>query len=328
MTSLAMPVARLVPARIALAAMAVLLLVRATDPMPSAQAARTLAVTLDDAPFVDVRATSYLEHAEEATTRLLEALRRHRATALVLVNERQLAQGEGQREARTALLARWVAAGHTLGNHTYSHPDANTSTADAYQEDIARGDHVTRELMAGRAPYTRYFRHPFTHTGDTADKKASIDAFLAARGYTIAPHTVENGDWLFDVPYTRALAAGDAAGARRVQAAYLEFTDVVVTFAERAARRVFARDIPQTLLVHTNTITSAQLDAVLTRLEARGYRFVALDQVMKDEAYRTPDRWIGKGGPTWLFRWSRSLGQTISFADEPEPPAWVSEAAR
>jgi peptidoglycan/xylan/chitin deacetylase (PgdA/CDA1 family) len=96
--------------------------------------------------------------------------------------------GAGENGARTALLTRWVAAGHTLGNHTYSHPDANALSADAYQQDIARGDHVTRELMAGRGPYTQYFRHPFTHTGDTADKKASIDASGARSASPMNPN--------------------------------------------------------------------------------------------------------------------------------------------
>lgn len=295
---------------------------------PAAQTTRTLAVTIDDAPFVNARRTAYLQHAEAATARLLETLRRHRVTAVLLVNERQLDQGDGERPARLALLERWVAAGHVLGNHTYSHPDANALSAEDYQRDIARGEPASQQLMSGRRPYTRYFRHPFTHTGDTADKKAAIDAFVASRGYTVAPHTIENADWLFNGPYARALAANDDATATRLQQAYVEYTEQVVSFAERASVRVFGREIPQTLLVHVNDITSTHLDTVLTRLAARGYRFVTLDEVMQDPAYRTRDTWVGKGGPTWLFRWSRSLGQTVSFADEPEPPAWVAEAAR
>jgi hypothetical protein len=48
---------------------------------------------------------------------------------------------------------------------------------------------------------------------------------------------------------------------------------------------------------------------------------------MADAAYRTPDTHVNRFGPTWLFRWSRSLGQTISFAGDPEPPSWVTAAA-
>jgi hypothetical protein len=28
-------------------------------------------------------------------------------------------------------------------------------------------------------------------------------------------------------------------------------------------------------------------------------------------------------GPTWLWRWRTHLGLNVSFAGDPEPPAWV-----
>ena len=45
--------------------------------------------------------------------------------------------------------------------------------------------------MQGLRPYQLYFRHPETHTGDTNAKKQAIEEFLAARGYVIAPHTID-----------------------------------------------------------------------------------------------------------------------------------------
>ena len=251
-------------------------------------------------------------------------------TAVLFVNERQLEGGDdAEVAARTALLRRWLDAGHAIGNHTYSHPDANALTADAYADDIARGDRATRQLLAARgAPPPRYFRHPFTHTGDTAEKKAGIEAALAARGYVVTPHTIENADWLFNVGYRRAVEAGNAAETQRFAAAYLAYTRAVVAFAEDASTRVFGRGIPQVLLIHANTLNADVLGTVLDDLVARGYRFVTLDEAMRDPAYRTPDTWVGRHGPTWLFRWSRSLGQAVSFAGEPEPPAWVADAAR
>ena len=294
---------------------------------PHAQEARTIAVTIDDGPYVGAGRNPYLPQAEAATTRLLDTLREHKVPALLLVNEQQLETADpAEQAARTALMTRWLDAGHALGNHTYSHPDANALTAEAYTDDIARGDRVTRRLLAARgAAPSRYFRHPYTHTGDTADKKAAIEAFLTARGYRITPHTIENADWLFNGAYRRAT---DADGVARVADAYLAYTRQVVAFAEEASTRVFGRAIPQVLLIHANDLTADSLGRILDGLTARGYRFVPIEDVMRDAAYATPDTWVGKGGPTWLFRWSRSLGKTISFADEPEPPTWVTEAAR
>jgi hypothetical protein len=44
---------------------------------------------------------------------------------------------------------------------------------------------------------------------------------------------------------------------------------------------------------------------------------------MKDPAYQTKDTYVGKGGPTWLWRWMKSKGMNLSFAADPEPPPWV-----
>jgi hypothetical protein len=164
-----------------------------------------------------------------------------------------------------------------------------------------------------------------THTGDTKEKKEAIEKFLTARGYTIAPHTIENSDFIFNRVYARALAKSDAALATKVREAYLEFTFAATAFAESISPTIFGREIPQTLLLHANDLNVDCLDDLLTRYERRGYRFVTLEQAMADPAYRTPDTLVTAYGPTWLWRWMRSLGMNASFTGDPEVPAWVME---
>ena len=142
---------------------------------------------------------------------MLAALRAHRAPAVSVVNEDKLeAPTADEHAARVALLKQWVDAGHVLGNHSYSHRDANALTAEAYLADIAKGDAVTRELMRRRQPYTLYFRHPIRTPATPLEKRDAITRGLAARGYTVMPHTIENSDWLFNVAYVKADAAGRA----------------------------------------------------------------------------------------------------------------------
>jgi hypothetical protein len=167
-----------------------------------------------------------------------------------------------------------------------------------------------------------------THTGDTKEKKDAIEAFLAARGYRIAPHTIENSDFIFNVVYVRALAAADRALAGRVRDAYLDMTMAATEFAEGASRTLFKREIPQTLLLHANVLTAQTLDEMLRRFEARGYRFVTLETAMADPGYSTTDTLVSSAGPTWFWRWSRALGVKIDPKGDPEPPDWVLEAYR
>jgi hypothetical protein len=71
--------------------------------------------------------------------------------------------------------------------------------------------------------------------------------------------------------------------------------------------------------------TGDSLDKILNNFEARAYRFISLDEAMADPAYQTPDTFVTKFGPTWLWRWTRSRGVKVSFNDDPEPPTWVTE---
>ena len=76
-----------------------------------------------------------------------------------------------------------------------------------------------------------------------------------------------------------------------------------------------------------NYLSSARLprvtQPVLNRLAARGYAFVSLDEALRDHAYQTPDRYLGRFGPSWLHRWRIGLGLLSRLRDEPDPPQWV-----
>src|SRR5688500_14710133 len=96
----------------------------------AAPPSRTMAVTIDDLPYLHRAADGYLPAAQQATAAILGTLKKHRAPAVGFVNENKLeAPTADERAARVALLEQWVAAGHVLGNHTFSHPDANRLTA-------------------------------------------------------------------------------------------------------------------------------------------------------------------------------------------------------
>ncbi len=281
-----------------------------------------MAVTIDDLPWNHQgEGESFLAAARRGTDAMLAALRAHRVPTVSVVNENKLeAPTADERAARIALLTQWVSAGHVLGNHGYSHRDANALTAEAYLADIAKGEAITRDLMRRRQPYVLYFRHPYTHTGDTLEKRDAITRGLAARGYAVMPHTIENSDWLFNVPYVKS----DAAGRAKLQDSYLAHTAAATAFAEAKAAELFGRDdVPQTLVIHTLALNADALDALLTMFEGRGYRFITLDEAMRDKAYATPDVYVGKTGPSWLFRWSRTIAPAASFREDPEVPAWV-----
>ena len=288
-----------------------------------AQPVRRIALTFDDLPGVSQR--SSLAVLDDINTRLLATLRIERVPAVGFVNERGL-DVEGEREARLALLRHWVSGSLTLGNHTYAHKSINDTPLEAYEADVIKGEIATRKLLDAAGHELIWFRHPYTHTGPTPQIKAALEAFLNEHGYTVAPFTIETADYAFAAVYERALMASDEDRADRVMAAYLAHQDVMVAFGEALAFDTFGRDIPQVLVSHVNRLNADAMPELLRRLRARGYMFVTLESVMDDEAYDTPDRFVGRFGPSWLHRWRVALGRPSRMDAEPDPPGWVMTA--
>jgi peptidoglycan/xylan/chitin deacetylase (PgdA/CDA1 family) len=291
----------------------------ATSSVP-AQTARRIALTFDDLP--GVAQTPTVAALEDINRRLLATLRIDRVPAVGFVNARGV-DVDGEREARLALLRSWVGPSLTLGNHTFSHPDLNRVPLAEYQADVVRGEPAIRTVLEERGHRLVWFRHPFTRTGPTAEVKAELEAFLNERGYRTAPFTIENADYLFAAIYERALLAGQAERAEQTMTAYLSHQDRVTGFAEALAFDTFGRDIPQVLLLHVNRLNADAMPELLRRLRSRGYVFVTLESALEDEAYKTPNRFVGRFGPSWLHRWRVALDKPSRIKDEPDPPAWV-----
>lgn len=287
------------------------------------RAQRTVALTFDDLPYLGAS----LEDATRATEALLTALAAHEASASAFVTGARV-EVEGEHAARLDLLRRWRDAGHALENHSYSHLSFNETAPDAYVADVARGQRIVDALLAERpnARTGRLFRAPYNQTGPSDSARAVLLGALEASGITLAPFTVEHSDWVFNAVYERALTRGDTAQARRIATAYVAQLDTAFAFAERLSERTFGREIPQVFLLHANRLNADVLPRMLTRLVARGYRFVTMETALEDPAYATPDPHPTRWGISWLHRWRRSLGQPNLLREEPDPPAWIMDA--
>ena len=296
-------------------------------PAASATPQRMLAVTVDDLPGAEPgtdHATSDLKQLQRINRAIPAILKAHHVPAVGFVNEWKL-QVSGERDARAALLADWLDAGLTLGNHTYSHPDFQTTPLLLFEDETIRGEVVTRALMSGRGQKEKYFRHPFLNTGPTPEARAAFEAFLKERGYEVAPVTFDCADWMFNDILGRAIEKKDKKLAEKTKREYLEYMDTVFTYFESVTQNLFGRDIPQILLTHDSELNAQSFDALLSLIEQRGYKFVSLEEALADPAYSTPDKYVGPEGISWLNRWRISFGQDPDFRHNPDPPKWVME---
>jgi peptidoglycan/xylan/chitin deacetylase (PgdA/CDA1 family) len=289
------------------------------------RSAREVAVTFDDLPGV-VAPGEGTPELRALTEKLLAAITKARIPAVGFVNEGKLGPAGSPDPDRLGLLARWVSAGLELGNHTRSHPDLHRIPLEEFEENVSSGEETTRALLASRGKSLRYFRHPFLHTGLTLETRRSLEEFLTARGYRVAPVTIDNSEWIFARAYVAAWARGDGALAKKVADAYAPYMDEKTAYFERQSVRLFGREIRQILLLHANRLNADRFAELAGRLKSRGYAFITLDRALEDPAYGTPDTFTGRGGISWLHRWALS-GKGPVLPDEPATPRFVLDAA-
>jgi uncharacterized protein (TIGR02246 family) len=261
----------------------------------AAQPGRPLLVTVDDLPMGAGRLHTEPAERREITGKLLAALAKHRVKAVGFV-----VWGNVRTDADRAILERWLAAGHELGNHSATHPDLTRTDAEAYVADVESARLGLQALLDRHGRTVRYFRFPYLREGDTGEKLDAVRAYLARSGQANVPVTIDNQDWSFEEPWVKASRAGDAAAQRRVADLYqLALRAEIVTQAQ-LGDELFERTTPQVLLLHANAVGAAQWDALFAWAAGMGYRFAAADEVLADPAVAAPHRFVNAyGGSLW-----------------------------
>jgi peptidoglycan/xylan/chitin deacetylase (PgdA/CDA1 family) len=288
---------------------------------------RAVAVTFDDIPGPSPGLIANdVPALREMTRKLLAALEGHGISTVALVTTGIL-HADGQTpadlQARRDVVRMWLDAGHELGNHSHSHHSLNRIPLADFQDDVVRAEQELEAILGeGRKP--RYFRHPMLHVGTELEKRRVFETWLSDRGYEIAVVTMDNDDYIYAAAYAAALRRGDGDLAVRIGEDYVRYMEEVFGFWESVAQDVLGRPIPHVLLLHANAINADYFGRLARMMQQRGYRFVSLDEALQDEAYGSPDTWVGRWGLSWLHHWALTAGK--DRAPDPDPPPWVMEA--
>ena len=279
---------------------------------------RTVAVTFDDLPYqASAAELCDADTLAALTDGFIAMLKPLDARATLFINRGKVCAAQADRVR--GLLTGWLAGGFVLGNHTANHPNIHRMTVEAWLADVEAGD------IGGPAGAPKYFRHPYLFTGETPEKKAAMAAGLAERGYTVAPVTIDNNDWMFAAVYRKADLAGDTALMKRIGEAYVQHMAAVLDHYEPySAELTGGREPAQVLLLHANHLNRDWYPQIHALFASRGYRFVTLDEALRDPVYALPETYVKANGVSWLHRWTVSAGRPIRW--EPDPPDWIVKA--
>ena len=142
------------------------------------------------------------------------------------------------------LISRMVSEGHTVGNHTFSHPDmSKISTLENFSKELSENEKLYEKITG--QPMTKYYRPPqgkYSEANLQMAKELGYKTFFWSLAYV---------DWYEDKQPSH----------------------------EEAFDKLLGRIHPGAIvLLHSTSATNAEiLDELLTKWEAMGYVFKSLD---------------------------------------------------
>lgn len=175
------------------------------------------------------------------TPTILDALKKHHVPATFFVVGTFISENQD-------LIKRMVEEGHTVGNHTYSHPDmSQISTKEDFQKELSQVEDIYQEITG--TPMTKYYRPPqgkYSETNLSMAQELGYKTFFWSLAYV---------DWYQDNQPTK----------------------------EEAFDKLLGRIHPGAIvLLHSTSSTNAEiLDELLTKWEEMGYSFHSLDELIQ-----------------------------------------------
>jgi len=192
--------------------------------------------------------------------------------------------GRNKRDERGQfLLKSWNAAGHKLANHTFSHPNYN-STAVTFQEfksEFIRNDSIIKNFTN----YTRLFRFPYLKEGDTKEKVGSFRELLTKNHYKNGYVTIDGSDWYIDSRLRTRLKDGLQTNLMSFKQFYLDHLFGRAVYYEEMAYKLTGRHIRHTLLLHHNLAAALFLTDLVKMFRDKGWKIINAEEAYKDEIF-------------------------------------------
>ena len=185
--------------------------------------------------------------------------------------------------AGMALVRDWGLAGHSVGNHTYSHSDFNekSTTLAAFITDVERNE----TLLNSTPGWTPRFRFPYLKEGDTALKRDGMRAWLTAHHYESGAVSIDASDWYYDDRYAKWRASHPHADSGSFRNVYLEHLWGRAAYYDGLSRQLFGRSTKYIILLHTRRINAEFLPNIIAMFRSKGWVIISPAEAYQDPLY-------------------------------------------
>ncbi|MGB3738573.1 MAG: polysaccharide deacetylase family protein [Pontixanthobacter sp.] len=270
---------------------------------------RRVALTFDDVPR---EAGAFLDPGER-TARLIAALKKAEVEqAAFFVAPGNLEKPDGA--DGEAHIDAYVAAGHVIANHSFSHSHLRTSTAEDYLANMDRA----QTWLARRAGTRPWFRFPYLDAGARDKvKRDAVRAGLTARGLRNGYVTADGSDWHLEQLTLDAAATGKAMDMNVLRRLYVGSQMSGLEYHDELARLTLGRSPAHVLLLHETDLAALFLGDLVAEMRRRGWTIITAD-----EAYEDP---MNIAMPDVPYAYGTLIGSMAWEADIPPPlsPTWM-----
>jgi peptidoglycan-N-acetylglucosamine deacetylase len=226
---------------------------------------------------------------------------------------------EGSPDGARALQV-WIDSGNPLGNHTYSHMNLTTNSAEDFAKEVLRNEPVLELLTPAKAKSDwHWLRYPYLNEGDTVEKRRAVREFLRTNGYQVAETTLDWEDYLWNSAHARCLDKNDTASIEWLRSSYLSEAERWIRAQRGFSQLVWGRDINHVVLLHQGSFSATILPALFKLLDREGFEIVTLEEAQSDPAYQSdPDIGAKNGGTlTELMMQAKGIAWPKGMADKP-----------
>jgi peptidoglycan-N-acetylglucosamine deacetylase len=276
----------------------------------TAHAQKRIALTFDDVP----RDRGAFFAPDERSQKLLAALKQAKVKqAAFFLNPGNLDKPDGQ--GGEARIMAYVAAGHVIANHSFSHPFLSKTSAADYLADIDKA----AAWLKGRKGYRPWFRFPYLDEG-AADKvkRDAVRAGLRARGLRNGYVTADGSDWHLEALTVQAVKDGKALDMAALRRLYVGAQMSGVEYHDALARRTLGRSPAHVLLLHETDLAAMFIGDLVAELRLNGWTIISADEAFADPISKAmPDVDYSWGTLTGSMAWEKRIEPPLS-------PVWMT----
>lgn len=234
--------------------------------------AKEIALSFDDAPV----SSSHHFESGKRTDELIKKLK-----ALNVFGTMIFANPCKDDANAISQLKRYVEAGHSIANHTCTHPRLDDVGFEVYSKDAEKADKLLAPLFNGQ----KFFRFPFLNESKDEKLRDQMRGWLKDNQYRHGMVSVDNDDYIVSWAINKAKDQGKKIDYKKVEKLFLNHVLGAVDFYDDLAVKKLGYSPKHVILLHEVDATVMFINALVKELRKKGWTIISAKEAYEDKLY-------------------------------------------